>query len=89
MSPSVTATGVASKLRSPIVQEHSNNILIGETFMCEGIKKKLYGKQLYGKKKKKELKFKLSTDGKVSTVGTTESKHLPWHSINTSLLYTF
>lgn len=54
MSPSVTATGVASKLRSPIVQEHSNNILIGETFMCEGIKKKLYGKQLYGKKKKKK-----------------------------------
>lgn len=38
---------------------------------------------------KEELKFKLSKDGKVSTVGTTESKHLPWHSINTSLLYTF
>lgn len=39
--------------------------------------------------RKNELKFKLSKDGKVSTVGITESKHLPWHSINTSLLYTF
>lgn len=38
---------------------------------------------------KEELKFKLSKGGKVSTVGTTESKHLPWHSIKTSLLYTF
>jgi len=40
-------------------------------------------------RKKSELKFKLSKDGKVSTVGTTESKHLSWHSINTPLLYTF
>lgn len=39
--------------------------------------------------KEKKLKFKLTKDGKVSTVGTNESKHLPWHSINTSLLYTF
>jgi len=45
-------TGVASELRIPIVQKHSDNILIGEIFMCEGIKKKIYGKQLYGKKKK-------------------------------------